>query len=288
VSVIIPTRDRAALVRQCVDGLLNRTAYEYIEVIIVDNESVEDETFEIFNTLTNDARVRVLRVEGAFNYSALNNKAASEAQGDILLLLNNDIDVIEDGWLREMVSLVFRKDVGAVGAKLYYADDSIQHAGVRLGAGYFDSDTGVAGHVGHGRSSVDPGYFGQLMLVRDVGAVTGACLAIRREVFHAVGGLNETDLKVAFNDVDLCLRLRQAGYRVLWTPFAELYHFESLSRGSDLAPEKVERFRAECQYMIDTWKPQLMNDPFYNPNFDNRDGEYKLAFPPRRKKPWLS
>lgn len=288
VSIIIPTRDRAGLVQQCVEGLLHRTAYDNIEIIIVDNESVEGETLQLFKTLKSEHRVRVLRIEGAFNYSALNNKAALEAKGDVLLLLNNDIDVIGEGWLREMVSLAVRTDVGAVGAKLYYADDRIQHAGVRLGAGHFDNDTGIAGHVGHGRTRNEPGYFGHLMLVRDVGAVTAACLAIRRDVFLEVGGLNETDLKVAFNDVDLCLRIRQAGYRILWTPFAELYHFESVSRGSDLAPEKVVRFRAECRYMVDTWKPQLMNDPFYNPNFENLEQEYQLAFPPRRKKPWLA
>ncbi|GHD07621.1 hypothetical protein GCM10016234_06220 [Tianweitania populi] len=287
VSVIIPTRDRAQLVQQCVEGLLHRTDYDNIEIIIVDNGSVEDETLSLFGRLTKDLRVRVLRIDGAFNYSALNNEAAREAKGDVLLLLNNDIDVMHEGWLREMVSLAVRKDVGAVGAKLYYPDDRIQHAGVRLGAGHFDGETGVAGHVGHGKGPKYPGYFGQLMLVRDVGAVTAACLAIRRSVFLEVGGLNETDLKVAFNDVDLCLRVRQAGYRILWTPFAELYHYESVSRGSDLAPEKIQRFRSECQYMIDTWKPQLMNDPFYNPNFENLEQEYKLAFPPRRKKPWL-
>ncbi|WP_312793796.1 glycosyltransferase [Tianweitania sp.] len=287
VSVIIPTRDRAQLVQQCVEGLLHRTAYDNIEIIIVDNESIEDETLSLFDALTTDSRIRVLRIDGAFNYSALNNEAARKARGEVLLLLNNDIDVMHEGWLREMVSLAVREDVGAVGAKLYYADDRIQHAGVRLGAGHFDGETGVAGHVGHGKGSKDSSYFGQLMLVRDVGAVTAACLAIRRSVFLEVGGLNETDLKVAFNDVDLCLRVRQAGYRILWTPFAELYHYESVSRGSDLAPEKVQRFRSECQYMIDTWKPQLMNDPFYNPNFENLDQEYKLAFPPRRKKPWL-
>lgn len=288
VSIIIPTRDRAGLVRQCVEGLLHRTAYDNIEIIIVDNESVEDETLQLFKTLQDDPRVRVLRIEGAFNYSALNNKAALEAKGEVLLLLNNDIDVIGEDWLREMVSLAIREDVGAVGAKLLYANDEIQHAGVRLGAGHFDQDTGVAGHLGHRQARNEIGYFGQLVLVRDVGAVTAACLAIRRAVFLEVGGLNETDLKVAFNDVDLCLRVRQAGYRILWTPFAELYHFESLSRGSDLAPEKVERFHSECRYMLHAWRPQLTNDPFYNLHFDNRDSDYKLAFPPRRKKPWLA
>ena len=287
VSIIIPTRDRTNLVEQCVEGLLHRTAYDNIEIIIVDNESVEHEALSLFAKLSQDNRVRVLRIEGPFNYSALNNEAARRAEGEVLLLLNNDIDVMHEGWLREMVSLAIRSDVGAVGAKLYYADDRIQHAGVRLGAGHFNGETGIAGHVGHGRSPKDPGYFGQLMLVRDVGAVTAACLAIRREVFLHVGGLDETNLKVAFNDVDLCLRVRQAGYRVLWTPFAELYHYESVSRGSDLAPEKIQRFRSECQYMVDRWKPQLMNDQFYNPNFENLEHEYRLAFPPRSKKPWL-
>jgi GT2 family glycosyltransferase len=288
VSIIIPTRDRAGLVMQCMDGLLHRTAYDNIEIIIVDNESVEDETHDLFRTLQEDNRVRVMRIDGPFNYSALNNQAAHQASGEILLLLNNDVDVIDEDWLTEMVSLVMRPDIGIVGAKLLYPDNAIQHAGVRLGGGHFDADTGVANHIGHRCSRYETGYFGNLMLTRDVGAVTAACLAIRREVFLEVGGLNEVDLKVAFNDVDLCLRVREAGYRILWTPFAELYHHESVSRGSDLAPEKAERFRSECQYMIDRWKPQLMSDPFYNPNFDNGVREYMLAFPPRRRKPWLT
>ncbi|MBS9720216.1 glycosyltransferase family 2 protein [Tianweitania sp. BSSL-BM11] len=288
VSVIIPTRDRAQLVQQCVEGLLHRTAYDNLEIVIVDNESIEDETFGLFSELKQDPRVRIIRVEGAFNYSALNNEAARLASGEVLLLLNNDIDVMHEDWLREMVSLAMRSDVGAVGAKLYYADNRIQHAGVRLGAGYFNNGPGIAGHLGHLEGRTDTGYFGQLMLVRDVSAVTAACLAVRRDVYLQVDGLNETDLKVAFNDVDLCLRIREAGYRILWTPFAELYHFESVSRGSDLAPEKVKRFHSECQYMIDRWGSDLVNDPFYNPNFDNRAGDYQLAFPPRHRKPWLN
>lgn len=262
VSVIIPTRDRADLLETCITGLLERTAYRNIEILIVDNGSVEPATHELLDRYRRDARFRVLTIGGAFNYSALNNAAAAEARGEVLLLLNNDIDVIGPDWLSEMVSLATRDGIGVVGAKLLYADGRIQHAGVALGAGTFEDGPGVAGHIGLLRARADPGYFGQYALTRDVAAVTGACLAIRKAVFDEVGGLDAVNLKVAFNDVDLCLRVREAGYRVLWTPFAELFHLESVSRGADTDGEKRRRFEGEVRWMKARWGDALQpEDP---------------------------
>ncbi len=286
VSVIIPTRDRSELVRNCVEGLLRKTSYSPIEIIIVDNESRERETQQLFETLSLDNRISVLQVAGSFNYSKLNNHAASLARGDILLLLNNDIEMIESDWLNELVAQISRPGVGVVGAKLLYGDSRIQHAGVRLGAGHSSFGLGIAGHTGQFHSRNDPGYFGQLLLAREVSAVTGACLAIRRDVYQSVGGLNEDDLAVAFNDVDLCLRVREKGYRIVWTPFAELFHLESASRGSDATPEKAARFERECLYMIERWGEKLPADPFFSPSFDLASSELQLAFPPRRAHPW--
>ena len=200
--------------------------------------------------------MRVLPFPGPFNYSAMNNLAVAGAAGDIVLLLNNDIEIIEPSRLRELVSQALRPGIGAVGAKLIYPNGLIQHAGVAIGVG------GVAGHVGHLTPRANPGYFGMLGLARSVSAVTAACLAVRREAFLEVGGMDAENLKVAFNDVDFCLRLRAAGYRNFFTPFAELYHHESVSRGSDLDPDKVERFVREVNYMKHRWGDALLTAPY--------------------------
>ncbi len=282
VSVIIPTRDRVSLLRGCVDGLLHRTAYDNLEIIIVDNDSCEVDTVEYLNSLRKESKVRVLRIEGEFNYSALNNRAVCQARGDLIGLLNNDIEVIHPEWLQEMVTQVMQPGVGAVGAKLYYSDNTIQHAGVIIGLG------GVAGHSHLRQSRSDPGYFGRLHLVHDVSCVTGACLLTHKSLFLDLGGLDEKDLKIAFNDVDLCLRLRKAGYRIVWTPYAELYHLESASRGYDFDPVRVERITQESRVMIERWGKTLEEDPLYNPNLSLIASEnHKPAFPPRIQKSWL-
>lgn len=280
VSVVIPTRDRAALLAACTEGLLRRTDYPALELLVVDNGSTEAEALALMERLAADPRVRVLREPGPFNYSRLNNRAAAAARGEVLLLLNNDIEVIHPDWLREMVSHAVRPDVGAVGARLLYADGTVQHGGVVLGMG------GVAAHIGMGAARDDPGYFGHLAVVREVGAVTGACLALRREVFEAVGGLDEEELAVAFNDVDLCLRIRARGLRILWTPFAELYHLESASRGSDEERAKRRRFLGEVAAMQRRWGEALRCDPFWSPNLSLSDPLWSPAFPPRRTPPW--
>ncbi|MDP3658473.1 glycosyltransferase family 2 protein, partial [Phenylobacterium sp.] len=283
VSVIVPTRDRAELLENCVEGLLNRTDYPAIELLIVDNGSVEPATHALFERLQQDPRVRILPQPGPFNYSALNNAAAAQARGDILLLLNNDIEVIEPGWLREMVAHAVRPHVGAVGARLLYGDGRVQHGGVILGVG---GTPPVAGHLYVGAPRADTGYFGHLRLTRNVSAVTAACMALRREVFEEVGGLDAENLAVAFNDVDLCLKIRERGYSIVWTPRAELFHLESASRGLDTRPEQAERFRREVMYMRGRWGAALDDDPFYGPNFDRMHGDYRLAETPNRARPW--
>lgn len=282
VTLIVPTRDRADLLGMCVDGLLNRTDYPELEILIVDHESELPETFKLFEKLKLDSRVRIIPYAGTFNYSAINNMAVAEAKGTIIGLINNDIDVIHPDWLSEMVSLAVLEDVGAVGAKLIYSNDRVQHGGVVLGVG------GVANHFNHLLPRGAVGYFGRNLLTSSVSAVTGACLIVRRSVFEQVGGLNETDLPVAFNDVDFCLRLKKKGYRNIWTPHAELYHHESASRGSDNTPEKLARFKSETKYMLDNWGSELEHDPFYSDNFSIEFGKsFQLAFPPRLQKPWL-
>ncbi|MBR0679526.1 glycosyltransferase family 2 protein [Roseomonas eburnea] len=278
VSVIVPTRDRGELLGACLDGLLHRTDYPRIEVIILDNESTEPQTLALLDRLREDPRVRILGVPGAFNYSRLNNLAVTEARGEVLLLLNNDIEVIEPGWLREMVSQAMRPEIGAVGAKLLYPDDTVQHAGVLLGTGW---PGGVAGYCYPHARRDDPGPFGLLAVTRTVSAVTGACLAVRRALYEEVGGLDEEDLKVAYNDVDFCLRLRARGYRNLWTPFALLYHKESASRGDDQRGAKAARFRSETAVMRARWGEALDQDPCWNPNLSLLTGWPDLAEPPR-------
>ena len=282
VSIIIPTRDQATLLERCLEGVLHRTAYAPIEVLVIDNGSEAPETLSLFANIVADLRVQVLTMPGAFNYAALNNRAASMARGEVLLLLNNDVNVIDGDWLREMVSQALRADVGAVGAKLLYGNDTLQHGGTLLGVG------GVANHYRTGAPRSAAGPFGLLALSRSASAVTAACLAIRHTLFDEVGGLDQDHLAVAFNDVDFCLRLRDRGYRNVWTPFAELYHLESVSRGLDKVGEAKDRFQREQDYMLRRWAAILGSDPYWNPNLSLDEPNGTLACPPRREKPWRS
>ncbi|SDC31603.1 Glycosyltransferase, GT2 family [Belnapia rosea] len=286
VSIIIPTRDRAELLERATAGVLARTDYDALEVLIVDNGSTRPEALQLLTRLDADPRVRVLRSDAPFNYSALNNMAARQAQGEILLLLNNDIDVLDGGWLREMVSHALRPDVGTVGARLLYGNGTVQHAGVVLGMGSFEGGGGVAGHFALHEPAEALGYCALSVLTRTVSANTGACLAVRRELYDVVGGLDEANLPVAFNDVDFCLRLRERGYRNVWTPFAELLHLESASRGNEDTPEKRARATAEARYMRARWGEILDEDPYYNTNFSRLSHTVSLAIPARRLAPW--
>ena len=274
VSLLIPTRDRVDLLEMCVDSILEKTDYPNYEVLILDNGSIEPKTLEYFARVEKDARVRVLRYDQPFNYSAINNFGAGHARGEILGLLNNDVEVITSDWLTEMASHAWRPDIGVVGAMLYYPNDTIQHAGVFLGFG------GVAGHAYVGRARGFPGDKHRAGLAQTLSAVTAACALMRAEVFHEVGGLDE-GLQVAFNDVDLCLRVRARGYRNLWTPFAELYHHESATRGYEDTPEKAARFRREETFMQNRWGEALLRDPYYNPNLSITSTPFSLAYPPR-------
>ena len=261
VSVVIPTRDRAELLRVALEGLFRATDYPDLEVVIVDNDSREPETAALFAAHRGEARCRVVAAPGPFNFSDLCNRGAGAASGSVLVFLNNDVEVTHPDWLRELVSLAVRPDIGAVGAKLLYPDGTLQHGGVVLRIG------SVAGHAELGLEADAPGYFGRMQQTREVSAVTAACLAIRRNVFAEVGGFDAQALKIAYNDVDLCLKLRRAGYRNLWTPFARLIHHESKSRGAEDTPEKLARLREEARVMQSRWGEALKADPYYSPNF---------------------
>ncbi len=282
VSIIIGTRDQVRLLRQAVEGILRETDYPDVEIIIVNNQSREPETYAYFAALKKEPKVRVLDYDAPFNFSAINNMAAAAASGEVLLLLNNDIKIIHPEWLTEMVSHVVRPDIGAVGAKLYYENETLQHAGVILGIG------GVAGHAFRFWDKQRLGYFSRTHVVQNLAAVTGACLAVRREVFEEVGGLSAKDLPIAFNDVDFCLKIFERGYRLVWTPFAELYHLESVSRGSDETPERRPAFIREQEYMKSRWGHILYRDPYYNPNLSLITEDFTFADPPRVGKPWES
>ena len=281
VTVIVPTRDNAELLVKCLDGLMNTTDYPNLKVLVVDNGSRDEATLKVLEKADTEDNVRVLRYDEPFNYSAINNFAVEHASSEYLCLLNDDIQMIEPDWLTEMVSLAVRGKVGAVGARLLYADNTVQHGGVVLGV------MGVANHL-HKHVDVNhPGWFGRLQLCQELSASTAACLVVKRSRYLEVGGLDEKSLSVAFNDIDFCLRLREAGYRNLWTPFATLYHMESATRGSDMEADKFERFKDEVIYMQKRWGELLQSDPFYNPNLSLEDINMSLAEPPRLTRPWL-
>jgi len=221
----------------------------------------------------------VVRFDHPFNFSAINNAGVREARGQVVALLNNDLEAIEPGWLGEMVSHALRPEIGAVGARLLYPDRTVQHGGILLGIG------GIAGHAHKLSPEHDPGYLLRAQIAQDMSAVTAACLAIRRETYLAVGGFDET-LAVAFNDVDFCLRVGETGRRNLWTPFATLIHHESRTRGADDSAPKRARFHQEIRRMHARWGHVLGNDPAYNPNLTLESEEFALAWPPRVRKPW--
>jgi O-antigen biosynthesis protein len=275
VSIIIPTRDGLDLLRTCISTVQKETLYGDYEMIVVDNDSGAPETLEYLAELDRSKQARVLRYRGPFNFSAINNFAAARATGSVLVLLNNDIEVVSAEWLREMVSLAVQRDVGAVGGLLLYPDGRIQHAGVVTGMG------GVAGHAYKREPGTSWGRSRELTVRREVSAVTAACLAVERAKFDRVGGLDAEHLPVAFNDVEFCLKLREAGFRNLWTPHAVLRHHESVSRGSDERPERRAAFQAETAYMKKKWGNVLLHDPFFSPNYTLEYEIPQLALPPR-------
>ena len=272
VTLIVPTRDRADLLRLSVGSILQKTAYRRFEIVVVDNGSVEDDTFKLFDSWLGEPRVRVLRDAGAFNYARLNNVAARSAKGTMLALVNNDVEVTDVHWLEEMVGWATQPGVGCVGAKLWYPDGRLQHGGVVVGV------AGAAGHRHKRAGRADRGGRDDLVTVNEVSAVTAACLVVRRAVYDEVGGLDEARFAVAYNDVDFCLKVAAAGYRNLWTPFAELVHHESLSRGRDLSPRTAERFNREVATLRTVWGERLLDDPYGSPNLtvDGEDGSTRV------------
>jgi GT2 family glycosyltransferase len=281
VSIIIPTRDGFDLLSRCVESLLARTTYPNYEVLVVDNGSSEPRAVAFLDSLRGRQGFRVLSCPGAFNYSAMNNLAFENAEGEVLCLLNNDTEVITPDWIQEMAGCLLQPGVGIVGARLLFGDGTVQHAGVLAGVG------GVANHVHAFIAQDHPGHFGRAWLAQDWSGVTGACMMIRRAVYDQLGGLDAEHLAVAFNDVDFCLRARAAGWRVVYTPYAELYHHESSTRGSDRGREKRQRAKRERDYMRKRWATELAEDPFYNPNLSHKPPFFTLSTKPRVKKPWL-
>lgn len=275
VSLIIPTRDGVDHLRKCIESIRSKTTYRPYEIIIVDNGSTDPEALDYLASIARLDEVTILRHDAPFNYSAINNMAVKQAKGSIVGLINNDIEVISPEWLSEMVSWTSLPQIGCVGAKLIYGNETVQHAGVILGLG------GVAGHSHKHADRNTPGYAYRLRVSQNLSAVTAACLLVRKDIYEEVGGLDETHLKVAFNDVDFCLKVREAGYRNLWTPFAELYHHESLSRGAEDNPEKLARFKSEVRTMQSRWGEKLLVDPYYSPNLTIGREDFSLSFPPR-------
>lgn len=262
VSIIIPTRDKVELLRTCVESVTTRTRYARYELLIVDNGSTEPDTLAYLQELSARADIRVLVDNRPYNYSAINNEAAHAAAGDYLCLLNNDTEVIAPGWMSEMVSYAIRDQVGAVGAKLLYPDNTIQHAGVAVGLG------DAAGHSHRGCPDDQPGYFRQPHVAQFATAVTAACMIVEKRKFEAVGGLDEAQLSIAYNDVDLCLKLRAAGWHNVYTPHAVLYHHESKSRGNDLSPQHRERYMRELHILQQRWGTKDFADPLHHPDLD--------------------
>ncbi|WP_422450370.1 MULTISPECIES: glycosyltransferase [unclassified Endozoicomonas] len=272
VSLIIPTRNGYEILKQCVDSILAKTSYRNFEILIIDNQSDCAQTLAYLDDISRHKQVSVYRYDDVFNYSAINNFAVEKASGDVVGLINNDVEIINPDWLREMVSQAMRPDIGCVGAMLYYANDTIQHAGVISGLG------GVAGHSHKHFRRGDAGFQNRLNCVQNLSAVTAAALLVKKAIYREVGGLDAENLLVAFNDVDFCLKVRQAGYRNLWTSFAELYHHESVSRGQDDTPEKKARFEQEYQFMKNKWAGKLASDPYYHPNLTQRREDFSLNF----------
>ncbi len=268
ISIIIPNKDQVESLDKCLRSI-EKSSYKNYEIIIVENNSTEDATFAYYKKIESD-KIRIVYWSDEFNYSAINNFGVKHARGDYLLLLNNDVEVITTDWLEELTANCQRKDVGIVGARLYYPDDTIQHAGIVIGIG------GVAGALFVGMPRMFTGYLHKAAIQQDLSAVTAACMMVKRSVYEELGGLEE-ELKVAFNDVDFCLRAREKGYLVVYDPNVELYHFESKSRGTEDSKEKVRRFQNEIEYMRSHWLELLKKgDPMYNPNLTLTKWDYSL------------
>lgn len=282
VSIIVPTRDALALTRLCIDSVRRHTRYSRYEILLVDNQSTDAEALAWMRSQHEAGAVRLLRYDAPFNYAAINNMAVQQAAGELVCLLNNDTEVMQPGWLEEMVSHALQAGVDVVGAKLLYPNGLVQHAGDLVGVG------GVANHAHAFLRSDDPGYCDRAVVAQEYSAVTAACLLTWRNRYLALGGLDATRLPVAFNDVDYCLRVREAGGRVVWTPHAMLVHHESVSRGKDLSRQQLRRAKREAAWMRRRWRHVLGRDPFYNPNLSHERPDFSLSHAPVVDRPWTS
>lgn len=282
VSIIIPTRNGLHLLQRCIKSVVEKTTYESFEIIVVDNQSDDSDTLIFLESLKQNRIARVLSYDAPFNYSAINNYASKYANGELICLLNNDIEVIGSDWLGEMVSQAIRTEIGAVGALLYYPDDTIQHAGVIVGM------SGCADHIYSGAMRGTEGMMHRACSVQNFSALTAACLVVRKSVFDGAGGFDELNLPVAFNDVDFCLRIMEQGYRNLWTPFAELYHHESATRGAENTQEKLSRLQGEISFMRFRWAHLMGYDPAFNLNLSLDNKWPRQGAEPRVDHPWLT
>lgn len=273
ISILIPNKDHKTDLKRCVDSIRKKSTWKHYEIVVIENNSREQSIFDYYRELEQLPGVRIIRYEGEFNYSKINNYGAGFAQGDYLLFLNNDTEVITPDWMEQMLMYAQRKDVGAVGAKLYYEDNTIQHAGVVIGLGAHRS----AGHTHYKMPREHLGYMGRLCYAQNITAVTAACLLVKRSIYDEVGGLDET-FTISLNDVDFCLKIGRKGYRNIFTPFAELYHYESKTRGMEEG-EKLRRYEKECAHFREKWKAELeAGDPCYNPNFSLDYSDFTLRF----------
>lgn len=276
ISILIANKDHERDLRRCIDSIISRSTYENYEIIVVENNSKTKEIFAYYEELKGCPKVRVVTFEGTFNYAAVNNFGAKQAKGDYLLLLNNDTQVISINWMEELLMYAQREDVGAVGGKLYYQDKTIQHAGIVLGLGAHRT----AGHTHYKQRRENLGYMGRLCYAQNVSAVTGACLMVKKKLFMEAEGLEE-DFVISLNDVDFCLKLREKGYLNVFTPFAELYHYESVTRGLDDGGEKAKRYEEESAKFRRKWQSILeKGDPYYNVNFSLDRSDYALKISP--------
>jgi GT2 family glycosyltransferase len=271
VSIIIPNMNHKEDLKRCLDSIREKSTYQNYEILIVENNSSDPEIFAYYEELKQQADIRILIWKGEFNYSAINNFGVSRAKGQYYLLLNNDVEVITPDWIQEMLMYVQQSENGAAGAMLYYPNETVQHGGVILGIG------GVAGHSQKNYPRGNTGYYNRLCVPQDLTAVTAACILVRKDVYEEVQGLDE-EYKVAFNDVDFCMKIRKSGYRIVFTPYAELYHYESISRGVEDTPQKVQRFGSEVIRFQTKWSRELaQGDPYYNPNLSLEKDDFSLA-----------
>ncbi len=276
VSILIPTRDQGRMLKKCLESLYEETRYSNFEIVLVDHETSESKALKVIEEFKLKENFEVVSFSGDFNFAAMINRAAEVANGDVFVLLNNDTEIFDAGWLKELVAQVSRPEIGIAGALLLFGDGTIQHAGIHPGMG------GLMGH-GHKHLSGDSsGYFNRLKAVHEVAAVTGACLAIEKTTWFDLNGLDEENLAVAYNDVDLCLKVRQKNLKVIFTPFSKLFHHESVSRGIDDAPERNARLQSEIQVMQERWGGMLNHDPAYSPNLSSDGGGFSLAEAPKK------